>query len=937
MTQLRKEQINDIQAKFFALDPRLESVTSPPTVGQPLGLVQSTTFTAPGVSYSPLAVFLGSSVTGQFGGAIDTSRGYIVGSVQGPFVSAAGDQISVICPLLNGGNPIIVTILSSDIVNVSGSPLLTTSRLAARINATVVPYLVAAGLPSTPLATNQNGYLQVVTPTVGDSASITVREVTSGKLNVYFGAGSGSSLSAVGVTAPKRGIATVDPSGKGAKAYVRMANGAPALTRQGARMHMGDGNYVPDQSIGQDIYARVTGVAGTSATIAFYTLGRLRPSVSSGAPTGSGIAVSNFAALNSTDTITISVGDPSLPPSSTVSVTFSPSPTSVNDVIDKINTAWGAAAGTYLPANKAAVVVTPTTFAFPSSSNFVLILNGTAPITVSVAGVTNQSTLVSAVNAAIAGAGLSAQGSCTLFGPSGAQSVAIISSVTGANSSIQLAPAPSGISYLPDDMSALNGLGLSPGLYKATVIAQLYGQDEITIFNPSRNSSATISVSGSSATLTKMGFPTALSVGVSQGEEPAVPGGQVNILIPEAMGFGEVPDNLESLVEDFLQTNIVSSVDPNAGIVNMGLPAILDPDGQVPLGLLNKFTNYFEAILGGISSSLSGFSGSGGAASIGNVAVSGSTYSLSAGSVSAQISSLLGDVNDAAARAAAAAQGSAQSGTPYTLTAGTLVSQLGTLLTAVNDRYRVRVVASASSNLSLDDDGAKDNLVVFTVAGPSKNFALPAPSACPGREVFIAHIASATSDWHVTAPTAVIFQRFGSTLSSFDIGSNTAINGQWLFKSDGVRWHVVALTEDQLLRGVTGGTYTIAQGNLHAQIAAGAANLNSHVSSGDHDSRYYTQSQSNSRFLRGSTTSELIKPGSSYNSFSPSTNRPSAWFITITLISPVDFSNLGQYEAPAHAGETAGGYYSDSDGKIYWYVYQDSYYYQYAALTIILE
>ena len=585
MTQPRKEQINDIQAKFSALDPRLTSVTAPPTAGQPLGLVQSTTYTPPGSTFNPLSVFLASTVSGTFGGVVDISPGYVMGQIQGPFVAAAGNQISLIIPGLFSGNPMFVTILASDIVNLGGTPLLTTSRLAARINQALNPYLTTAGFPGFPVATNVNGYLWLTTPTNGDAASITVRDVTAGRLDVFFGPGSSPSLNGVGSTAPKRGIATVAPDGLGGRCQTRLADGQAAVTRQTARIHMGDGFYVPDNAIGQEIHAKVTAVPNKSATVSFYTFGKLRPRVTT--------ASSNFASLNATDTLTISIVDPNLPPAAAVNVNFAPPPATVQDVIDKINAAWlnGVGAGVFATAIRAVAVSLKQLYNFPDGCRFVLRMNSSPAVVVTLnSAVKTQADLAAAINAAIVGAGQGAVGSAS----SGAGGVMVFgcTSTVGTAQLVLSAGAPSS-SFLPADMRALNEMGISPGMYQASAIARLYGQDEIVIYNPSRSTGAAISVSGSVATLTKMGLPGPVSVGVTLGEEPAIPGSEVRVLIPEAMEFGEVPDNQDAVVEQFLTPARASFVDPTKGIANAGFPLLINQDGTVPVDVIPKI---FDAL-----------------------------------------------------------------------------------------------------------------------------------------------------------------------------------------------------------------------------------------------------------------------------------------------------------------------------------------------------
>ncbi len=115
MTFLRKEQLNDVQAKFSLPDVRLYTTDAASPV---LGFEQTTSFVPPGGPFNPYTVFLGSSVTGVFGGAVEDSSGFYTGTLQSPFVAASGQSFSITVPQLNSGNPISITLLTGDIVNI---------------------------------------------------------------------------------------------------------------------------------------------------------------------------------------------------------------------------------------------------------------------------------------------------------------------------------------------------------------------------------------------------------------------------------------------------------------------------------------------------------------------------------------------------------------------------------------------------------------------------------------------------------------------------------------------------------------------------------------------------------------------------------------------------------------------------------------------------
>lgn len=582
MTQPRKEQIKDIQAKFSVLNPKLASHSVPPDSGPVLGLQSSKTFTTTGISINPYQEFLNGTVTKVFGGVVDTSPGYYVGVNQGSFIITSGQQFSIAIPQVNGGNPITVTIQISDVVTIGSTPVVTTSRLAARINSTIDPYLAAYAVahplepvPSS-IASNFNGHLQLRTPFIGDSGSIVVRDVTFGLLNTILSSGASPTISILGKISPKRGVVTLSPDGLGGFSPTRFAGGDPCITRQVRRVHMGGFNYVPDVSIGQDIYAKFSGSASlSSVTVSFYTTGVLQSQVITSS--------SNFTALDAGNTLGLTITDPTLGSPVVLSINFSSisAASTPQTVVNLINAQWNSSLGfgsTISPTQGSVRILKPI-FSF-STSTFGLILNGNTPITVNVnSSITTRALLVSAINSAISSASQGSQGTATLSG----SGTAISSLQTnGALSSVEITAGTNG------DMSALDEMGISPGEYHGSTVAELYGLDEIRIYNPSRAPGSSISISGSVSTLGRLGIPAAGTFTVSRGEEPAVPGSEVKILVSEAMEFGEIADDYDAVIEQFSSDNSVSFVDPVRGHRNAGIPVSLGPDGKLSHELIER-------------------------------------------------------------------------------------------------------------------------------------------------------------------------------------------------------------------------------------------------------------------------------------------------------------------------------------------------------------
>lgn len=557
MTRPRKEQIDATDTKFSLLPAALTSTTAPP-VTPALGLSSSVTWTTTGSN--PYLTFINSSVTKQFGGAIEDTAAFLKSSVQGPFNDLSGMSFTILIPELSV-SPYTVTVQVGDVVNLNGGPVLPASRLAARIN-TVVGSAVAS---------NQNGYLQIKSITTGKTAIITVQDVTAGILNAIFGSGSSPTLVAHGVSSPTRGIVSQSADGKGGVIQLRLATGEPCVTVQSRRLHMGNFKYLPDAQLGQVIYGRLTAVPGASATVSLVTNGKNRPSVNS--------ASSNFSTLTGADSVQITITEPSLGSPTIFTVTFDTT-TTVQHVVDVLNAGWGAALS---PSPVQGIVsITKSTFSFQTGANFYIYLNGHAVNVTVGPTIITAAQLLSTISAAIVSAGQTGQGAASLGG--GILQIQS-SNTTGYGSTVELRAGTPIISGGPLEMTALNEIGTSPGVYSGSVIAQLYGLDEITILNPSRNPGSTLAMTGS-GTLTKLGLTGFSSVGAIVGEEPAFPNVEVKAIYPESMSFSEVPVNYEGTIEAFQSPNRTAITDPTLGIQNAGKPVVAGLDGKIPSDVL---------------------------------------------------------------------------------------------------------------------------------------------------------------------------------------------------------------------------------------------------------------------------------------------------------------------------------------------------------------
>lgn len=604
MTQPRKEQIKNLKTKFT----RVDRVGTHDIGGT--GTVQVIENSGVSFDYDDL---IGQSVTGAPGGA-DEDSPPVLGGGAGPFSVIAGSSFTVTIPGVNGGNPVTVTISGPDIVSLGGSPVLTTSHAAAAINA-------ALGLVgvSTPVALNALGKLILVAadgagPIFGNDAFITIADVTPG---VVAAMGfPGSPATAVGTTAPRRGIVTVSKiRGRnytyGGHVSLKKADQTPAISAPGALRFFPIASptlqkfkYQPDVPPGQPLYGRLTQtpgphISGERFTLRFFRQGPLMPQVVTYA--------SNFATLTGADTVTINVTDPEAGPGFNVVTTFSVAPTTVQDVVDQVNAQWYAttAGDTGWSAGQAAVILeVPGPYAFNFYESFFIKFQTTGPIHIQPdPSVVSSSDLAAFIQAAIVGAGAAGQGQCVaVLDMDWNQSKVVIQSlVSGPASKLEIIPGNPGGSTPGTWTATLDKVGLTVGKFGGSFIAEPWGADEVRFFCPSVSPSASITVSGSALTMGKLGIPgTAVSQSVTEGEEP-VPAPKCHALFPETMEFGEVPDDSDTVTQDFLNTDEPGRADPLAGTDNIGISPLLGPDGKIlpdflPKGFANL--NVGQAILG---------------------------------------------------------------------------------------------------------------------------------------------------------------------------------------------------------------------------------------------------------------------------------------------------------------------------------------------------
>jgi len=583
MTRPRAQQIDDLQLRF-----------SRHTVPFHTGPVWNLT----GGQYNG---FLNDTVSQIVDGAALDVGAYLTGLNNEPFFGAGtGNQFSITMPNVNSGNPIVVTIQAGDFVTLSSISVLTASRIAARINATLAGFGVTVNA-----ASNNNGRLQIRSAhgsnfTTGDDAFVTITDVTPGIVQI-LGYGLVTTATATGFSGPRRGINSNTPDGRGGTVQARYSPREQILLTAPLQMlSTGFRTLVPNIGPAQPVYARLRWspqkpydphqAYTPTWQLSWFTTGPVPASITT--------TQSNFTSLGPGDVLRIVVADPDTSYSVTVDTAFG-TITSVQDVINAINQSWHNATDGFGTGAGRAIVTSnvPEPYNFTNTSNFQLILNNNAPIVINLGPETTAEDVAATVTAAIAAASQAAQGTCSAVTINGQKFVEIRStSIDGTVSSVILQLNPN------QNLSALNTLGIIPGEYHGSVLATLYGGAEITLSGLYRNPdlTSTISVSNLSGTpLAKMG----LTAGVysnSVGEEPATPPSNdfdtgLDILIPEVMEFGEVPANEEKTSEDFFSNRQEIPANPNDGIQNIGRFAGLNNQGKIPAGVLEIFQRFIQA------------------------------------------------------------------------------------------------------------------------------------------------------------------------------------------------------------------------------------------------------------------------------------------------------------------------------------------------------
>ena len=579
MTRPRSQQLNDPATRYSRYAFRLA-----PTPGASFTEIQND-----GVN-NDYEALIASSSTALDTGLEESIPAIALGVAPDPYIGLSpGNSFTVTLPGVNGGSPITVALTAAEFVILNAVTVTTAIRVAARVNAVLAGFGVAAAVASRDLSgalkfesADTSGF------TTGDSASITISAVTPGILTA-LGFGAVSSVIRSG-SSQVRGIVTKSRDGRGGYLFPLYESGRRVTQNSKVFKNFGrvgfSCNFVQEVPPKQPIFGRISKIPGTFLTkkihIDWMTKSFGAPDIKS--------QFSNFTTIVPGDGFDVAFIDAAYGGVASLSVVFSFTPVTVADVVTQINDQWQFG-GT----GRVGVVCGGLFEPFATASGIVFIsLNGLPTVTVNLTGLERTTAAVAAaINSAIALAGQGAQGSASSLG---GKLIIESSQVTGPLSSVEI---------LPDSSSeVLRSIGLSVGKYVGTDICFADGA-EIVIRSPSRSSSYSLTAS-TGTTLTKLGIagqiPVFPALAFTAIEYPATfphdAMSEISLLsglsatatdttsamFPEYMEAGDIPDD-NFTVND--RAAGVSSTDTypilwQRGALASLANAMMDGDGRLP-------------------------------------------------------------------------------------------------------------------------------------------------------------------------------------------------------------------------------------------------------------------------------------------------------------------------------------------------------------------
>lgn len=513
------------------------------------------------------------------GGAAEDVPARVRGTIVGPYSVLAGDTLSI---GLDGAPPVSVVLAATDT---------TSGRVALKVNAA----LTAA------VSSNDAGHLVLASTTVGLASSLSLADVTPGvlsKLGLLAG-------TYAGLTAPVDGVVTNSLDGLGGTAPHATEDGKNLVTDGGKLVYFSHVSGSSGRRMMQLVPGGVPVVGkltfdGTSFHSAYYAKLTPRASVRSFG--------SFFSLLDGSNTLTLNVNGQGF------SITFSSPAYTRDQVLDAINAAYASVIGIADPWARVDGTA-PSPFRSLAGTSFSVEVDGGSPQAVTFSSELSATDVVGRINTVLAGASAS-----VVTGPNG-QYVAIRSNNgNGRTSSLKV--------YSGDQ--SLFRLGIRPGFYGGTYVADQYGPDEIEISSvfrgASNGASPSLSVSGTGTTLVRMGLPSVTLPGSSPAAYEPVPApffssgmAAVNftalMCYPDVREFGDVPPDADAVIQDYLAKSAGSNVDERnnvvddgeAGIIStpqagrgffdVGKPVVISPDGGTDSGSVGGDAVAVDAIV----------------------------------------------------------------------------------------------------------------------------------------------------------------------------------------------------------------------------------------------------------------------------------------------------------------------------------------------------
>ncbi len=552
--------------------PQIKSVNTKYAV-LAISVVPGTPETVFPISSLPAGIFVG--------GADEDVPGRIRGTTVSPFSVLAGDSFTV---RVDGAPPVVVMFAAADT---------TVGRVALKINAIV----------GSPIASNDAGFLVLTSTTVGAESSVElVSESPAGvlsKLGLMVGKYSG-------VSSPADGVVTLSADGLGGSAPYATDDGKNLVTDGSKLIYI---SHVNGFSSGRKMMQVLSGGLpvvgkltsnGTSVIVSYHAKATPRAKVRS--------LGSTFSLLDGSNTLTLNVNGQGF------NVTFGSPPYTRDQVLDAINAAYAVAMGISDPWARVDGT-TPGPFRGLSGTSFKVEVDGGSPQTVSFTAEQTVAEVANHINGTVAGV------TASVVSGVNSQYLAIRSNNSnGRTSSIKI--------YSGDQ--SLFRIGIRPGFYGGTYVADGYGPDEIEIISSYRGYAnggfPDLSVSGSGTTLARTGLIAATISGFGDARyepvnAPFFDAAMTNtafsalMCYPVVREFGDVPADTDSVVQEYLAKSAGSNIDgrnravndsqsgsvqttsASRGFFDVGKPVVMSSDGQIPLDNGGGDANSVDAIV----------------------------------------------------------------------------------------------------------------------------------------------------------------------------------------------------------------------------------------------------------------------------------------------------------------------------------------------------